>query len=60
MIKRDLFIEPMKSNCCSVSFSVFIDYTTRRADGMTSDQGPEFELSPWVNFSEFLAKGKEI
>jgi len=34
------------------TLSVFIDYTTRRADGMTSD---------WrVNFSEFLTKGKEI
>ena len=26
----------VKSNCCSVSFSVFTDYTTRRANWMAS------------------------
>ena len=24
----------LKTNCCSVSFSIFIDYTTTRANGM--------------------------
>ena len=34
MIKRDLFVAPIKPNYCSVSFGVLIDYTTRRANEM--------------------------
>ena len=34
MIKRDLFVAPIKPNYCSVSCGVLIDYTTRRANEM--------------------------
>ena len=34
MIKRDLFVAPIKPNCCSVIFSVLSNYKTRRANEM--------------------------
>ena len=54
MIKCDLFVEPIKPNCCSVSFGVLIDYTTRRANEKSGIQ------VIGVNFNEILIKGKEI
>ena len=33
---KHCLMDLVKSNCCSVSFSVFTDYTTRRANGMAS------------------------
>ena len=65
IIKRDLFVAPIKikSQCCSVSFSVFTNYTIRRLSWWNDIQvelkelGLELNFS-W-NFSEILIKEKE-
>ena len=52
----------LKSNYCSVSFSIFTDYVARRANGVASEWSHKNQNLSYqrVNFCKILIKGEDV